>query len=80
MKRSYAVSIALIILALASLYYVSNGLPFKNVDLIKSTTSASLIQLDVAKADYYRGASGYLVIPRISGKLPGVVMIHEWGA
>jgi carboxymethylenebutenolidase len=60
------------------MYYISNGLPLKNVDLIRSTTSANLIQLDVTKADYYRGASGYLVIPRISGKLPGVVMIHEW--
>jgi len=78
-KLRYAVAALLIILALAgSIYYLIPGLQFRNVDLIKGTTTSSLIGIDVSRVAYYPGAVGYLAIPNLPGKLPGVVMIHEW--
>ncbi len=43
-------------------------LPFRNVELIKSRATTNLIQLYAAKAEYYPGAEGHLVIPRLPGK------------
>ncbi len=78
-RPKYVVAVVLIVLALGlSVYYLSQGVLFKNVDLIKSTTTANFLELQVASVEYYPGAAGYLVIPRLLSKLPGVVMIHEW--
>ncbi|MGA2783255.1 MAG: dienelactone hydrolase family protein [Candidatus Bathyarchaeia archaeon] len=78
-KLRYVVAVLLIVLALVgAFYYLFPGLQFRNVDLIKGTTTSSLVGIDVSRVAYYPGAVGYLAIPNLPGRLPGVVMIHEW--
>jgi len=54
------------------------SLSLKNVDLIKSRTTGVPIQIETVEAEYYPGTAGYMFSPRLPGKFPGVVMIHEW--
>ncbi len=78
--RVYVVAALLVAVILAgSLYYISQSSPLKNVDLIRSTTATvGAVDLTTSRIEYYPGASGYLVIPNVPGKIPGVIMVHEW--
>lgn len=78
-KTRYVIAVVLIVIALAGLtYYLIPSIRLKNVDLIRETTANSLTGVDSSRIEYYPGSSGYLASPQVSGKLPGVVMIHEW--
>ncbi len=79
-RRVYVVAALLVAVILAgSLYYLSQSSPLKNVDLIRSTTATvGAVDLTSSRIEYYPGASGYLVIPNVPGKIPGVIMVHEW--
>src|SRR3989304_8775057 len=77
-KTIAILGISLVVLISAGYSYYSLAPKISNVDLLKTMTTTEAARVSVIRPEYYPGAPGYLVVPSIPGKIPAVIMIHEW--